>query len=63
MERKVWRVILKGDRISIVIGFLIGAVVTRFFEDGNLLVTTVFTIFCIFVTRGAWAVIKRILNT
>jgi len=51
--------VLNGDRISIIIGVVIGGTGTRFLEDGNLLVTSVITIFCAVVTRGMWALIKK----
>lgn len=50
---------LTADRVSILVGVLFAGVVTRFMEDGNLLVTTVFTIMCGTATRVMWAVIKR----
>jgi hypothetical protein len=50
---------LTADRISILVGVLFAGVVTRFMEDGNLLITSVFTIFCGTVTRVMWAVIKK----
>jgi len=49
-----------ADRISIIAGVLFAGIVTRFMEDGNLLITTVFTIFCGTVTRLTWALIKKI---
>ena len=42
---------LTGDRLSILLGILVGGVWTRFLEDGNLLVTSVITLFCAAVTR------------
>ena len=49
---------ITGNRISIAIGILIAGVGTRFLEDGNLLVTSVITLFCATVTRLAWELIK-----
>jgi hypothetical protein len=49
---------IKGNRISIAIGVLIAGVGTRFLEDGNLLVTSVITLFCATVTRLAWELVK-----
>lgn len=54
---------MNGNRISILIGVVFAGIVTRFMEDGNLLITTVFAIFCGSVTRGAWALIKKFENT
>ena len=51
---------MSGDRISLIIGVLISAFGTRKLEDGNLLVTSVITIFCMAVTRGIWELIKKI---
>jgi hypothetical protein len=51
---------LTSDRISIIVGVLFAGIVTRFMEDGNLLITTVFTIFCGSFTRLLWAGIKKI---
>ncbi len=50
---------LTGDRLSILLGILIGGVWTRFLEDGNLLVTSVITLFCATVTRLIWELIKK----
>ncbi len=49
-----------GDRLSILLGILIGGVWTRFLEDGNLLVTSVITLFCAAVTRLTWELIKKL---
>jgi len=49
-----------ADRVSIIVGVLFAGIVTRFMEDGNLLITTVFTIFCATVTRFTWALIKKL---
>jgi hypothetical protein len=51
---------MSGDRISLIIGVLISAFGTRKLEDGNLLVTSVITIFCMAVTRGIWEVVKKV---
>ena len=49
-----------GDRLSILLGILIGGVWTRFLEDGNLLVTSVITIFCATATRFTWELFKKL---
>lgn len=51
---------MSGDRISLIIGVLISAFGSRTLEDGNLLVTSVVTIFCVAVSRGVWELIKKI---
>ena len=50
---------ISGNRISIAIGLVIGAIGTRFLEDGNLLVTSVITLFCATVTRLTWEMAKK----
>ena len=50
---------ITGNRISIAIGLVIGAIGTRFLEDGNLLVTSVITLFCATVTRLTWEMAKK----
>jgi hypothetical protein len=52
--------VITGNRISIAVGVLIAGVGTRFLEDGNLLVTSVITLFCATVTRLTWELIKKI---
>jgi hypothetical protein len=51
---------MSGDRISLIIGVLVSAFGTRTLEDGNLLVTSVITIFCMAVSRGAWELFKKL---
>lgn len=51
---------MNGNRVSIIVGIVFAGIVTRFMEDGNLLITSVFTILCALVTRGIWALIKKI---
>ena len=51
---------ITGNRISSAVGLVIGAIGTRFLEDGNLLVTSVITLFCATVTRLMWELIKKI---
>jgi hypothetical protein len=48
-----------SDQFSILVGVVFAGIVTRFMEDGNLLITTIFTIFCGTGTRLAWALIKK----
>lgn len=50
---------ITGNRLAIAIGVLIAGVGTRFLEDGNLLVTSVITLFCATITRLAWELIKK----
>jgi hypothetical protein len=40
-------------------GVVIAGIGTRFLEDGNLLITSVITIFCALVSRGIWTLIKK----
>jgi hypothetical protein len=51
--------VISGNRISIAVGVLIAGVGTRFLEDGNLLVTSVITLFCATTTRLTWELIKK----
>ena len=50
---------IRENRIATVTGILIGGVGTRFFEDGNLLVTTVLTGISTFVTLVVWLTLKQ----
>ena len=50
---------LSGNRVSIVAGVLLAFIGTRFLEDGNLLVTSVITLFCATVTRLTWEIMKK----
>jgi hypothetical protein len=52
---------IRENKVAIVIGILIGAVGTRFLEDGNLLVTTVLTGMCTFVSLTVWLVLKNLI--
>lgn len=56
------RVTMKGNRVSIVAGVLLAFIVTRFMEDGNLLITGVATLLAATMTRGFWEVVKKIKN-
>ncbi len=51
---------LTGDKLSTLLGILIGGVWTRFLEDGNLLLTSVITLFCAAVTRFTWELINKL---
>ncbi len=51
---------LSGNRVSIVAGVLLAFIGTRFLEDGNLLVTSVITIFCATATRFTWELFKKL---
>jgi hypothetical protein len=51
---------VSGNRVSIVAGVLIAFIGTRFLEDGNLLVTSVITIFCATATRFTWELFKKL---
>lgn len=53
---------MKGNRVSIVAGILLAFIVTRFMEDGNLLITGVATLLAATMTRGFWEVVKKIKN-
>jgi flagellar motor component MotA len=53
---------MSGNRISIIIGVLLAGILTRFLEDGNLLITSVATLLAAMMTRTFWEVIKRIRN-
>ena len=56
------RVTMNGNRVSIVAGVLLAFIVTRFMEDGNLLITGVATFLAATMTRGFWEVVKKIKN-
>ena len=53
---------MNGDKASIVAGVLLAFILTRFLEDGNLLITGVATLLAATMTRGFWEFIKRIKN-
>ena len=53
---------MTGNRISIIVGVLLAGILTRFLEDGNLLITSVATLLAAMMTRTFWEVIKRIKN-
>ena len=54
---KYWNNLSRYEKIALAFGVLIGWVVTRTFEDGNLLVTTVVTIFCANAALIFWKII------
>jgi methylthioribose-1-phosphate isomerase len=51
---------IRENKVATVIGILIGGVGTRFLEDGNLLVTSVFTGIVATFTVGASVGIKKL---
>ena len=51
-----------GNRVSIIAGVLLAFILTRFLEDGNLLITGVATLLAATMTRSFWEVVKRIKN-
>jgi flagellar motor component MotA len=53
---------MKGNRVSIIVGVMLAFILTRFLEDGNLLITSVATLLAATMTRTFWEVIKRIKN-
>lgn len=53
---------MNGEKVSIVAGVLLAFILTRFLEDGNLLITGVATLLAATMTRGFWEFIKRIKN-
>jgi hypothetical protein len=53
---------MKGNRVSIIVGVMLAFILTRFLEDGNLLITSVATLLAATMTRIFWEVIKRIKN-
>ena len=52
--------IIATNKTATVIGILIGGVITRFLEDGNLLVTTVLTGMTTTATLILWLVLKKV---
>lgn len=53
---------MNGNRVSIVAGVLLAFILTRFLEDGNLLITGVATLLAATMTRNFWEVLKKIKN-
>lgn len=53
---------MNGNRVSIVAGVLLAFILTRFLEDGNLLITGVATLLAATMTRSFWEVLKKIKN-
>ena len=53
---------MNGNRVSIVAGVLLAFFLTRFLEDGNLLITGVATLLAATMTRSFWEVVKKIKN-
>lgn len=53
---------MNGNRVSIIAGILLAFILTRFMEDGNLLITGVATLLAATMTRGFWEFVKRIKN-
>ena len=53
---------MNGNRVSIIAGILLAFILTRFLEDGNLLITGVATLLAATMTRGFWEFVKRIKN-
>ena len=51
---------MNGNRVSIIAGILLAFILTRFMEDGNLLITGVATLLAATMTRGFWEFVKRI---
>lgn len=51
---------MNGNRVSIVAGVLLAFILTRFLEDGNLLITGVATLLAATMTRSFWEVLKKI---
>jgi uncharacterized membrane protein len=54
------RQIIISNKFAVALGILIGAVATRFLEDGNLLVTSVLTAMTTTITVLAWLILKKI---
>ncbi len=54
------KTLILNNKCSTAIGFLAGGVITRFFEDGNLLVTTVFTGMTTMASLLIWLGIKKV---
>lgn len=51
---------MNGNRVSIIAGILLAFILSRFLEDGNLLITGVATLLAATMTRGFWEFVKRI---
>ena len=48
------------NKVAVIVGILIGGVLTRFLEDGNLLVTSVLTGMTTTATLVSWLAIKKV---
>jgi uncharacterized membrane protein len=62
--KRLWNYVkktIRENKVATVIGILIGGVGNRFLEDGNLLVTTVLTGMCTFVSLTVWLVLKNLI--
>jgi ABC-type sulfate transport system permease subunit len=57
---KFWNKLNNKEQIALIFGVAIGWAITRTFEDGNLLVTTVVTIFCANASLYSYKVINMI---
>jgi hypothetical protein len=53
---------MNGNRVSIIAGVLLAFILTRFLEDGNLLITGVAILLAATMTRSFWEFVKRIKN-
>lgn len=47
---KFWRKLKRNEKFAVVFGVAFSWKITRTFEDGNLLITSVLTIFCALVS-------------
>ena len=57
---KLFRRVIRNNRIALLLGALVGVVGTRFMEDGNLLVTSLLVILTTTTSLCMWLLLKRL---
>jgi len=57
---KLFRRVIRNNRIAFLLGALVGVVGTRFMEDGNLLVTSLLVILTTTTSLCMWLLLKRL---
>jgi len=57
---KLFRRVIRNNRIAFLLGALVGVVGTRFMEDGNLLVTSLLVILTTTTSLCMWLLLKRV---
>jgi len=57
---KLFRRVIRNNRIAFLLGALVGVVGTHFMEDGNLLVTSLLVILTTTTSLCMWLLLKRV---